>query len=71
MPRGLGDALLCETVNGPQQAHNGKTQPQVSHHNANDQCLRALHTCHPRATAFIQRQDDDPRLSGAASDGSD
>ena len=39
MPRGLGDALLCETVNGPQRAHNGKTQPEVSHHNANDRCL--------------------------------
>ena len=71
MPRGLGDALLCETLNGPQRAQNGKAQQQVSHHNANDRCLRALHTCQPRATALIQRQDGDPRLTGAASDGSD
>ena len=71
MPRGLGDALLCETLNGPQRAQNGKTQQEVSHHNANDRCLRALHTCQPRATALIQRQDGDPRLTGAALDGSD
>ena len=36
MTRGLRDALLCETVNGPQRTHNSKTQPEVSHHNAND-----------------------------------
>ena len=27
---GPSDALLCETVNGPQRTHNSKTQPEVS-----------------------------------------